>query len=118
VKGLKLIAFLAMLSLLLACLVSVPVLSGENPWDADGGNDEKNPSGYSDTVDVKGGDDDLLVVLGCPTIGDSNAGWFDLMFLPLSYAFSSWVLADSPTSTVDQLETGGQSISGHSRVAQ
>ncbi len=115
-KGLKLIAFLAMLSLLLACLVSVPAFSGENPWDADGGNDEKNPSGYSDTVDVKGGDDGVFVVLGCPTIDDPNASWFDLMFLPLSCAFSSWVLKDNPVSTVNQLETGGQSNSTHGNV--
>lgn len=32
-----LLAFTIMLALF-ACLLSVPVLSGENPWDADGGN--------------------------------------------------------------------------------
>jgi hypothetical protein len=118
VKGLKLIAFLAMLSLLLACLVSVPALSGENPWDADGGTDEKNPSGYSDTVDSKGGDDGVIVVFGCPTIDDPNASWFDLVLLPLSYAFSSWVLSNSPTSAVNQLQTGGQGNSMHTKVAR
>jgi hypothetical protein len=36
-KRSKLLLALTMMLVLIACLLSVPVLSGENPWDADGG---------------------------------------------------------------------------------
>ncbi|MBU0985174.1 MAG: hypothetical protein KKA42_14965 [candidate division Zixibacteria bacterium] len=39
-KGKTLSAILMMLVLLVACFVSVPVFSGEHPWDADGGGGE------------------------------------------------------------------------------
>ncbi len=34
----KLIWLTIMMLIVAACLISVPALSGENPWDADGGN--------------------------------------------------------------------------------
>jgi hypothetical protein len=89
VRGTKLIAFMMMLSLLFACLVSVPVFSGENPWDADGSPGGSPGDSSDSTVNVGDGQD----IIGLSTTDDgSGTTWINGVIFSLSYQFSWWVM--------------------------
>lgn len=74
----KLILTVMTLLLLFASFLSVPALSGEDPWDADDG-DSGNPVTPPDTVDNDAGtisDSPTGLVPGTPNSGDDLLSWF------------------------------------------
>jgi len=76
---------LLFVSLILAVFASVPVFSGENPWDADNG----DPGGLGDTV-IGSGDSGLHEVFA----SDPGEGkdWVDGIGLSLSLRLTFWML--------------------------
>jgi hypothetical protein len=90
VKRLKLMALLVMLSLILACLVSTPVFSGENPWDSDGGSGDDGPDRQGDST-LNNGDGGNGFTFAPRTWTGMESFRFGSAVFYMSYAFSAWV---------------------------
>jgi len=82
----KLILTVMTLLLLLASFLSVPALSGENPWDADDGNDGSTgvppDSAKNDAGEVA--DSPTGTVAGNPDGGGGTQNWFSGLMSRLS----------------------------------
>jgi len=82
-KKFKKLIFLV-LFIALSCFISFPVISSENPWDADNGNGSN--SGISpDSTTSK----DYKILLTASDQG--NDGWFTDLLFGFSYHFNYWL---------------------------
>jgi len=80
-NGLRLIAVVFGLLLILACFLSAPVF-GENPWDADGGNDSDSDTSF----DTTGTEEDEIEMM--PDGNEEyNPDWLTGIFFRMSYRF-------------------------------
>ena len=82
----KLILTVMTLLLLFASFLSVPALSGENPWDADDGDGGSTvlPPDSVDNEDGSLSGSPTGLVPGTPNSGDDKLGWFSGMMMRLS----------------------------------
>jgi len=101
-NGLRLIAVVFGLLLILACFLSAPVF-GENPWDADGGNNSDSNTSFDTTGTEEDEAEDML-----PDGNEEyNPDWLTGIFFMLSYRFITGYLMDpqvispSPQATLN-----------------
>lgn len=86
-KRIKLLPGLLMFLLAVVCLISVPALSGENPWDADGGGgDNGSGSPLDSTLYDAGTLSAQSEVQSTGTTNDQYPGWLSRTVLRM-YAF-------------------------------
>lgn len=78
----KLIFFVLFIAL--SCFISFPVISSENPWDADNGNGS-NSGIIPDSTTSK----DYKILLTASDQG--NDGWFTDLLFGFSYHFNYWL---------------------------
>ncbi|MCH9025310.1 MAG: hypothetical protein IH931_08250 [candidate division Zixibacteria bacterium] len=99
----KLILTVMSLLLLFASFLSVPALSGENPWDADDGN-TGSPGVPADSAEIDAGptsDSPTGLVPGTPSSSDNKLGWFSGIMTRLSgFVVNSYYKWTSPKAQV------------------
>jgi hypothetical protein len=83
-KRVKLLSGLISILVAVACLVSVPALSGENPWDADDGGQGGTGSPLDSTLLDAGMLSAQSQGQSTPVIEDQNPGWFDRAIIRVS----------------------------------
>lgn len=81
-----------MIALLISCVLSTTVFSGENPWDSDHRPSQSNcPPGGNDSTSVNSGSTSRATVVGGSATSSSESGWVQtvhrvLMFVARHHA--------------------------------
>ena len=106
---------LALFALALACFISGPAVSGENPWDADGDVGTDDPGIQTDTTDDLGSNFTRTYA----SSRDTGGNWFDQLYISLTYRVGTLILDLSTTEVrVDRAVSIGGSQAAVSSVAR
>ena len=72
------------------CFISLPVLSGENPWDADDDRGLKYDERYVDTSLIT----NPMIRIEEPVVVSSNSDWFTDVITRLSFEITKWYFSE------------------------